>query len=248
MVVRNLPLVWQGTPPVQALLNIFLGSSLGRPVSLPALFAQTPNRQDGLGWRWRLIQRRGGEWFETINLPELPEVEGPQIDWGQLAFLLEWARVLFWLALAVLIAVTLWQILQSLLPYWQDRAERWQQQRAADAEIVAVSTVADLLARARERQAKGDFAGACQCLYFAMLQTLHDKGMLAHKRSRTDGEYLRAIHKQSADPEPYQTLLLVHQQLTFGDRAAIGDETSRRCWDAWQTIGDNRPTDGGTPS
>ncbi|MEO0946582.1 MAG: DUF4129 domain-containing protein [Cyanobacteria bacterium J06641_5] len=230
---------------MQALLNIFLGS----PAATPALFAPaSPHREDGLGWRWRLVQRRGGEWLETINLPNLPEVEGPQIDWGQFAFLLELARVVFWLALAVLIAIALWQILQSLLPYWRDRADRWQQQRAADAEIVTASTVEDWLAQARNCRTDGDFAGACRCLYFAMLQMLHEQDILSHKRSRTDGEYLRAMQEKSAYPQPYQTLLLVHQQLTFGDRAAIGDETCIRCWDAWQTLDANRLRDGGTQS
>ena len=236
---------------MQALLNIFLGSSRAIPAGLPALLAQAPHRQDGLGWRWRLLQRRGGEWLETIEFPEIegPQIEGPQIDWELFKFLLAWARVLFWLALAVLVAVILWQLLQSLLPYARDRAERWQQQRDPDVEIAAITSVVEWLARSRERQAAGDFAGACQCLYFAMLQVLHERSILAHKRSRTDGEYLQAMRQKSSQPQPYQTLLLVHQQLTFDDGSAIDDETLIRCRDAWQAIDDDRlPGREGNPS
>lgn len=219
-------------------------------MGIPALLAQASHRQDGPRWRWRLWQRQAGQWWEALDWPEyeFPEIEGPQIDWSRWAFLLDWARAVFWLALAVLAAVALWQIIEALLPYWQGRFERWQQQRQVpDMEILAVFSVDDWLVRSRDRQAAGDFAGACRCLYFAMLQLLHERGVLTHKRSRTDGEYLQAIRQKFSQPQPYQTLLLVHQQLTFGDGAEIGDETLVRCRDAWQIIGGDGARRG-TPS
>ena len=68
----------------------------------------------------------------------------------------------------------------------------------------------------------------------AMLEQLHDKDYVPRKLSRTDGVYQDCV-QQLAQPDPYQLLLRVHEQLYFGS-VEISAETLQRCQQAYQTI------------
>jgi hypothetical protein len=52
-----------------------------------------------------------------------------------------------------------------------------------------------------------------------MLQRLNDTGIVKDQPSRTDGEYLQLV-QQLPQPQPYQTLLITHQELSFSNAEA----------------------------
>ncbi|NJL83804.1 MAG: DUF4129 domain-containing protein [Chloroflexaceae bacterium] len=85
--------------------------------------------------------------------------------------------------------------------------------------------------RALERQ---DYREACLCLYLAMLQQLQEINRIPQLASRTDGEYLELLRQFPQFPA-YQTLLIAHQQLCFGDRTADPSLFSQ-CDRAYQII------------
>ncbi len=88
--------------------------------------------------------------------------------------------------------------------------------------------------QAQQAQQQGNYQQACQCLYQAMLQQLHNQGIIPHQSSRTDGEYRQIIAKMS-QPQPYQQLLQTHQELCFGHFPA-SLSLVETCWQAYEQI------------
>jgi hypothetical protein len=71
----------------------------------------------------------------------------------------------------------------------------------------------------------------------ALLQQLNDNGIALHQPSRTDGEYLR-LTQDLPQEQAYELLLLVHEQLCFGDRE-ISQPVFEECQQAYREITGN---------
>lgn len=165
-------------------------------------------------WQVQLWQQNLAEWWEwqlSQWFPPLPSFNRP--DWPD-AWSTPLIHGLFGL-LVVLLTLGLW---------WNRRfwLRRWRQLQAVSfalPELTPTLTTAHWLKRAQQLQQAGDYYQACRCLYLAMLQHLHDQALIPHAADRTDEEYLLLV-SALPEPEPYETLLEIHQQLCFGQRQA----------------------------
>jgi Domain of unknown function (DUF4129) len=190
-------------------------------------------------WDWQLEQMKQqvGEWieyqFSRFNLA-LPEWDGREwsID-GQL--LLKLLNSLFWLLLGFFLVWIGWRLWQEFSPYihsWfgtRNSTEIRESNRSSDL------SPASLLGRSHEFYRQGNYREACRCLYLAMLEQLHETKVLPHKKSRTDGEYLQLLRLSVTPIGPYETLIITHEQLCFGN-AKIESENYLQCQQAYQEI------------
>lgn len=178
--------------------------------------------EDGLGWRIGLGRRYLAEWWQGLwQGRETPQTD---VDWGN------WAE--FWqnlgdvLLLLLIVSLSLWAgwtLWHVLRPYWL----RWQgRDRPPTPPPSQTLSVSQWQQQARQHQSQGNYTQACLCLYFGMLQHLHERGIAFHQESRTDGEYHRAI-ASLPHPTPYYTLLGMHQRLKFGNADATQDLLNR---------------------
>ena len=98
-------------------------------------------------------------------------------------------------------------------------------------------SVESLISRSQSLYRQGNYSEACRCLYVAMLQKLHEKKILRHKSSRTDGEYLQLLQLSVTPMQPYETLITTHEQLCFNN-AEIQAENYQQCQQAYREIED----------
>ncbi|MEC4804261.1 MAG: DUF4129 domain-containing protein [Jaaginema sp. PMC 1079.18] len=178
------------------------------------------DRQNSLGWQFHLFQKRLGEaWEYWTSRWGKGLSDSWDRDWSNWQDL---TNFVFWGLLVMLSIWLLWLLGKALLPRLWARLrysrlqKRSQRTRAA---TTSVASVNQWWARSQSFAQGGDYHQACIAVYLAMLQHLHDRGIAPHKSSRTDGEYLKII-QQLPQPQPYQTLLITHQQLCFSDRPA----------------------------
>ena len=82
---------------------------------------------------------------------------------------------------------------------------------------------------------QGNYSEACRCLYIATLQQLHEKKILRHKSSRTDGEYLQLLQLSVTPIQPYETLITTHEQLCFNN-TEVQEENYQQCQQAYREI------------
>lgn len=194
-------------------------------------------KQDGLGWRISLIQRRVGEWIEYKTSQVDIDTEG--WDWGWLQSKLLWQtlKFLMWAIIAIIAVWLLWQLWLLLRPYWK----RWQRQgNSLNQNIPPVVTPqfsqSEWLERSQSARVEGNYRRAIICLYQAMLQLLDERGIIPNQLSRTDEEYRRSLSKvQLAAPQAYELLLSIHQQLCFS-RTEADQSLYERCYQAYQQI------------
>ena len=181
--------------------------------------------KDSIGWRFQQLLQRGGEWWELQLQKWFKDIPNPNVIWVIVIF------VMFILLVFLLIWLG-WRLWQWLDPYIQRIGTQISQsiENKAQTEI----SVAGWLKRSAQFQQRGNYSQACRCLYLAMLQRLHDSGLILHQDSRTDGEYLYLI-QQLPQPDPYETLLITHQQLCFADRSA-SLSLLEECQQAYQQI------------
>ncbi|MEC4986144.1 MAG: DUF4129 domain-containing protein [Oscillatoria sp. PMC 1068.18] len=173
--------------------------------------------ENSLGWQLNLLRRRLGEWWElqtnrvADNIPDVPE-----LSWLDSPMIQAIAKSLFWLLVALLVLWTAWQVWQVLSPYLYLVSQKLGQ--SGDSTVTKQSqelSARGWLARSRNFQREGNYREACVCLYLAMLQRLHDREIILHQASRTDGEYLNLVRDLS-QPQPYEKIFASHQQLLFG--------------------------------
>lgn len=189
--------------------------------------------KNNLGWQLRQLRQRVSEWFELKTSQTFSDISlPPWWDWPILQFI---AKVVAFTTLALLLSWIIWQLWQLLRPYiYSLRTQRRQPaDRAARTESRELS-VAAWLQRSSKFQQQGNYREACRCLYMAMLQRLHDRGIAPHASSRTDGEYLQLI-QQLPQPRPYQTLFVTHQRLCFS-QAEASRSVFDQCQQAYREI------------
>lgn len=191
------------------------------------------------GWEFSQQQQKVGEWLEyqlnrlNFNTPKSPG--GWSIDQSLLEKVLNF---LFWLLVAAFVAWVVWRL-------WREFGSdvyRWLTRNRNFTDTPAKNTadelsVSEYLGRSQELYRQGNYGEACRCLYLAMLHQLHEKAILPHKRSRTDGEYLQLLRLSVTPMRPYETLITTHEELCFGDRQISG-ENYQQCQQAYQEIAD----------
>lgn len=171
-------------------------------------------KKDSLGWRLQQLQQRIGEWWELqlqkLNF-KLPNTDLNPID--------NWfIKELFLILFLILILWLSWIIIKRWFPSFQLMLTQTNQsfQEIQD-KLSQESSVDKLFAKAQKFQQQGNYYQACRYLYLAMLQRLNDSGMITHQASRTNEEYL-LLTSQLPDPDPYETILIIHQQICFGNQ------------------------------
>ena len=192
--------------------------------------------KNSLGWQLGQLQQRFGEWWELQTSqfsPNRPEASVPSWLTSPILWLI--AKAAFWLVLALLLSWAALQIVRLLNPYFYSlRNQLSQPDDKARETLVSELSVAEWLERSQKFQQQGNYREACICLYKAMLQRLNDAGIAPHQSSRTDGEYLQLI-QQLPQPQPYQTLLMTHQQLCFSN-AEASPSVFEQCQQAYREI------------
>jgi hypothetical protein len=188
------------------------------------------------GWQDSQFRQKVGEWLEyqlsgfNQTLPEFPA------GWSLDSWVISLLKFLFWLLVALFLAWVGWRLWQEFSPYLYSKLAAMNNfntsaSKATDNEL----SVAKFLRRSQELYRQGNYREACRYLYFAMLQQLHEKGILPHKASRTDGEYLQLLQLSRTQIQPYETLITTHEQLCFGD-AEIHSENYEQCRQAYGEI------------
>lgn len=190
-------------------------------------------------WDWQLsqFQQQIGEWveyqfyrFEGV-LPDLPT------DWKISPWLATLLNFLFWLAVALFIAVVIWRLWREFSPYiysWLGNQANSSLGRSTT--LHDNLSVANLWERSQQFYRQGNYREACRYLYLAILQHLHEQNILLHQVSRTDAEYLQLLRLGNQTPiQPYETLITTHEQLCFGNQEMLS-ENYEQCRQAYREI------------
>lgn len=188
------------------------------------------------GWQFSQFKQQVGEWIEyqfsqwQLALPELPP------EWSLSPWLSQILYILFWVAVGLFLAWVVWRLWQEFSPHLYAWLSENLDNIATGAKIpLKDSSIALLLTRSQEFYRQGNYREACRCLYLAILQRLHDTGVLTHKPSRTDSEYLQLLRLSVTPIQPYETLITTHEQLCFDD-AEILLENYEQCQQAYREI------------
>ncbi|MBD2778365.1 DUF4129 domain-containing protein [Iningainema tapete] len=196
------------------------------------------NSFETTNWSWQFsqLQQQLGEWLEyqlgrlNLNVPNW------QPGWSTGSWQDKLLNLLFWVLLLLFLAWVGWRLWQEFSPSlysWLARTNNSQNQVAKT--TVTQLSVEELLRRSQELYHQGNYREACRCLYFAILQNLHEKAILPHKTSRTDGEYLQLLQLSVTLMQPYETLITTHEQICFA-HTEISRENYEQCWQAYRDI------------
>lgn len=187
------------------------------------------------GWQLSLFQQQLGEWIELqLSRFKSPFPKTSTPDWSfDAPWLVDLIKALIWLIAIAITLWLLWQVWKLLAPItysWRGRKSTKVRSKANLPQL----TVNQWLEKSQAYFAQGNYAEACRCLYQATLQHLHDRKIIAHQFSRTDGEYLQLL--KDIPPSPaYQKLLATHEQLCFSN-AEILKENFEQCKQAYKEI------------
>ena len=186
--------------------------------------------KENLGWWLQQLQQRIGEWWElqlskflkipNLNIPDYQPPKNWEL-WLQNSLIFICFAFLFWI---------IWRFRKTFIRYFY-QLKTLKLEQPAKTPIYSVSY---WIQRSRDYQTTGDYYQACRCLYFAMLQQLHDQGWITHQASRTDEEY-RLLILELPQPDPYEILFITHQELCFGKRDATAQLVAD-CQQAFQQI------------
>jgi hypothetical protein len=188
--------------------------------------------KNSLGWQLAQWQQQLQEWWEGQTLSFLPQIYLPD---SNILYLWELTKFVFLLFLIALIVWGSWQFWQRFSPlFYRLTQKRRIFPLKSDFSLRKTSVKMDWLTRSRQFQSKGNYKEACLCCYFAVLQALDEKDIILEDPSRTDGEYLILLEK-STPSRPYQFLLKVHEELSFGNREASASLVTE-CQKAYQEI------------
>ena len=187
--------------------------------------------KSNLDWQLRQLYQNFSEWWELqwykffghLANTRFPTLENPDF-WAKLI-----ADSLLFLLLALIIGI-LWRTRR----FWLSYLQQWRSFSLPTFASTEPVSVNEWLQRSQSYQQKGDYYQACRCLYLGMLQHLHEQGLIAQSVSRTDEEY-RLLVLELPEPDPYETLLIIHEQLCFAQQPA-SPSLYFRCQQAFQQI------------
>lgn len=173
------------------------------------------------GWQLRQLQQRIGEWWEWQTnraVDRIPDISWP--DWLESELLWTVLKIALWLGIALTFCWLAVQGMRLVIPYLY----LLQKRRTVFGDnppksLARELAISEWLKQSEKYQKEGNYAGACRCIYMAMLQGLNDREIIRNDLSRTDGEYLQIIQKMQQSP-PYETLFNIHQQICFSNLEA----------------------------
>ncbi|MDJ0694650.1 DUF4129 domain-containing protein [Mastigocoleus sp. MO_188.B34] len=191
-------------------------------------------------WGWVLSQwqKQIGEWIQY----QLQRFDRTLPDWSPNWSIsknfVDFLGILYWIILGLFFIWVIWRLWREFSPYiyaWL-ADERFSPEQNGEKSTPDLS-VESLISRSQSLYRQGNYSEACRCLYVAMLQKLHEKKILRHKSSRTDGEYLQLLQLSVTPMQPYETLITTHEQLCFNN-AEIQAENYQQCQQAYREIED----------
>lgn len=187
-------------------------------------------------WQLSQWQQRISEWWELKTSHLIPKIR--PFPWLDYPLLWQAIQIICWLIIAGLLIWAVLKIWQKFRPYlYQILTQNQLPNQVPEASINHVST-AGWLQRAQKFKQQANYREACRCLYMATLQQLNDRQLVPHQLSRTDREYLQSI-QNLPHPQPYELLLLTHEQLYFGNTQA-SLSLFEQCQQAYQQIKDEK--------
>jgi hypothetical protein len=168
-------------------------------------------RRDGIGWQIGKLRRNFDEWLEVATRSEGTGGEGFSFpEW-----IVQMLNFLAWLILILFLAWLGLIIYRLSRNYWLER-----QGLGEKTEQVTYThkTFLQLVQTAQTYYNQGDYREACRHLYLALLQALHDRGILPQSVSRTDGEYRRSLAEIATSLfQNSRTVINLHENLIFGN-------------------------------
>jgi hypothetical protein len=195
-----------------------------------AVFTLAANYQKSdWGWQWEQTQQRFWEWLERqLNRPSKPQPQNkPGLN-------LEWlAEYITWLLIGLLIMfglVLLWQLYQAGQRWWARRQLR-EERTIVETPVYRTRSVAEWQQLAQQAQQRGDRNEAVRSLYFAMLNSLHERQIIPSQLSRTDGEYQQLV-KPLPQSQSFQLLLSTHEQIEFAG-VEVSETDYKACQNAY---------------
>jgi len=195
---------------------------------------ETDFEQNNAAWQFQQWQQQAGESIERqlrrfFNGLKLPHWNLP--DEPMFSSIGETIQTILTFMLILAVLWLIWRIALRFIPYFK----RWQQQsRPLKSAKSPVISSQQWVLRSQTFQQQGDYYQACRCLYLAMIQQLHDRRLIPDQPSRTDEEYRLLVWRLS-QPDSYESLLQIHQLLTFSDRPATL-QLFNQCQQAYQAI------------
>ena len=191
---------------------------------------------NNLGWQLSQWQQRISEKWELMGTGlanNLADTTFP--SWLNSPLVKAITHLLFWGMIAVSLIWIIWKG-QQWVRWYRRNIKSYSDRSTINniPEITPDRSVDHWVSQAQQAQIQGNYQQACQCLYQAMLQQLHNQKIIPHQSSRTDGEYGKIIAIMS-QPQPYQKLLRIHQELCFGNFSA-SISLVETCWQAYEEI------------
>lgn len=192
--------------------------------------------KNNLSWQFYLLQKRVQEWWELQTTQAAQEIgKVPLFDWLDSEVVKFLARVVFWSLIALLLFWLVSVITNLVIPYFaklrRDSSQSFLRVNQTKFNSLDVSA---WLRKSLHFEQQGNYREACLCLYRAMLQLLHERGIAPQEESRTDGEYLNLVIYLPQGLS-YQTLILTHQRLCFG-RVNASVALYQNCLQAYREI------------
>lgn len=178
--------------------------------------------KSNVGWQLQQLQQQAGEWWEWqtnqwMNNVDFVPPSWDWLNWINWSLLWQITKTVLLILVILLIFWAAWQVWQRLNSTLY-RLSNSSFSRDRNRQLQELS-VAEWLARSQKFQQQGDRDRAFRCLYLGILQQLSNRGIVSHRVSRTDGEYLQAL-AHLPNPQPYQFFFITHQRLCFGNEQA----------------------------
>lgn len=188
------------------------------------------------GWQLYLFQKQVEEWFE-YQFSGFQETN-PELHpgWSISPWVVELLKILFWLILGLFMVWVIRGLWQEFNPYiyswWAKFDHASISQKKNQPDYLSISL---LLNKSQEFYQQGNYREACRYLYLAMLQQLHEKAIALEQPSRTDREYLQLLTSTVTSVQPYETLIITHERLCFGNNEIFA-ENYHQCRQAYQEM------------
>ncbi len=193
----------------------------------------SPYESTNLSWKLQKLSQQLTEWIEVQlekifpKRPSFPKIDVPDMSplWTGIGIII----------LGLIVILMLWgikSIFKKIQQYIQSHNTSSSLTNSVGEKEI---TLEEWLKRSQNFQRQGDYYQACRCLYLAMLEHLHQQQLIPQQPSRTDEEYCYYILSHFPYPSPYETLLKIHQKLSFSQQeATLSDFHS--CQQAYQEI------------
>jgi hypothetical protein len=179
--------------------------------------------RQNLGESSEYQQKRFFDWLESLFSPFKDILPDISPKWNIDQRLLDVLKILFWLALGLFLAWIALQLWREIRPYfytwWNQNIAAIKNGKIAETQLSSSTW----LTRSQDFSRQGNYREACRCLYLSILEHLHEKEILPHKRSRTDAEYLQLLELSANSMQPYETLITTHERLCFDESQIVSD-------------------------